>query len=423
MSDDDCDIFSAARKRIPEIALPKNPYNLGNDSFSKEVDYDFIEDLPKKSTKTGKRKNPAATRKNPPKSQDDASPPKQAEHKAVEPEEDMRTERSLSPVSLLILEMEKKNGQQSDVEKHAKENDVGPVARRTRSSLNRSEMAPPPVSPTVEVPTQTKPKKRGQKKRTSLTTTTSNSASVEVSLPSIVGNNEHISRRWTLAEVAARSKVVDSIDLVSAVAPRVEGFVNLDSEDEGENEAPPVVEEENIFDNDNPTIEVALSWLGEIQIYKLRQHQKFKHLFKELASRNGIDENDITVDMYYNFVGPEDTPHSIGLKSFHTLTGHPTKSHNNNNVAAKIDYNPEALCRKPKKFQVKVQADKWKHPLVIPMKKTDNFKIIFIKCAEELNCDPRTIKLFFDGDLLDPNDTPNNQDMEGNEVIDLKIKA
>jgi len=36
--------------------------------------------------------------------------------------------------------------------------------------------------------------------------------------------------------------------------------VNLDSEDEGEKEAPPVVEEENIFDNDNPTIEVALSW-------------------------------------------------------------------------------------------------------------------------------------------------------------------
>lgn len=131
------------------------------------MDYDFIEDLPKKSTKTGKRKNPAATRKNPPKSQDDASPPKQAEHKAVEPEEDMRTERSLSPVSLLILEMEKKNGQQSDVEKHAKENDVGPVARRTRSSLNRSEMAPPPVSPTVEVPTQTKPKKRGQKENIS----------------------------------------------------------------------------------------------------------------------------------------------------------------------------------------------------------------------------------------------------------------
>ncbi|EDX14035.1 uncharacterized protein CG4449 isoform X2 [Drosophila simulans] len=419
MSDDDCDIFSAARKRIPEIALPKESYNLGNDSFSKEVDYDFIEDLPKKSTKTGKRKNPAATRENPPKSQEDASPPKQA----GEPEKDARKERSLSPVSLLILEMEKKN-----VEKDAKENELGPVARRTRSSLNKTKIAPPsppPVSATVEVPTQVKPKKRGKKKRTSLTTTTNNSVSVEASLPSIhlYQNKDHTSRRQTVAEVAARSKVVDSIDMVSAVAPRVEGFFNLDSEDEGEEEAPPVVEEENIFDNDNPTIEVALSWLGEIQIYKLRQHQKFKHLFKELASRNGLDENDITVDMYYNFVGPEDTPHSIGLKSFHTLTGHLTKSQNNNHVAAKNDYNPEALCRKPKKFQVKVQADKWKYPLVIPMKKTDNFKILFIKCAEELNCDPRSIKLFFDGDVLDPNDTPNNQDMEGNEVIDLKIKA
>lgn len=43
--------------------------------------------------------------------------------------------------------------------------------------------------------------------------------------------------------------------------------VNLDSEDEGEKEAPPVVEEENIFDNDNPTIEVALSWYVLIYLY------------------------------------------------------------------------------------------------------------------------------------------------------------
>ncbi|XP_043653216.1 uncharacterized protein CG4449 [Drosophila teissieri] len=426
MSDDDCDIFSAARKRFPVKALPKESYNLSNDSFSKEVDYDFIEDIPKKSNKTSKRKPPAATREKPQKTEDGASPPKQKKQEAVEPEKDERTERSLSPVSQLILEMEKKNANDAaDVEKHAKENDVGPVARRTRSSLNKAEMAPPTVAATVDKPTQVKPKKRGRKKGTSSTiiNVETVSASVVSSLANIVAslnkNNENISRRRTVAEVAARSKVVDSIDLVSAVAPRVEGFVNLDSE--GEAEAPAAVEEENIFDNANPTIEVALSWLGEIQMYKLRQHQMFKHLFKEVASRNGVDENDISVDMYYNFVGPEDTPHSIGLKSFHTLTGHPTKSHNN--VAAKNDNNPEALSRKPKKFQVKVQADKWKNPLVMPMKKKDTFKMLYIKCAEELNCDARLIKLFFDGELLDPEDTPKNQDMEGNEVIDLKMKV
>ncbi|EDW98115.1 uncharacterized protein CG4449 [Drosophila yakuba] len=428
MSDDDCDIFSAARKRVPVKALPKESYNLSNDSFSKEVDYDFIEDIPKKSNKTSKRRPAAATREKPQETHDGASPPKQKKQEAVEPEKDERSERSLSPVSQLILEMEKKKANDiADVEKHAKNNDVGPVARRTRSSLNKAEMAPPTVPATVKVPTQVKPKKRGRKKGASSTAINVEtvSASVVSSLANIVAslnkNNENISRRRTVAEVAARSKVVDSIDLVSAVAPRVEGFVNLDSEDEAV--PPAAVEEENIFDNANPTIEVALSWLGEIQMYKLRQHQMFKHLFKEVASRNGVDENDISVDMYYNFVGPEDTPHSIGLKSFHTLTGHPTKSHNNKHVAVKNDNNPEALTRKPKKFQVKVQADKWKNPLVMPMKKKDTFKMLYIKCAEELNCDARLIRLFFDGDLLDPEDTPINQDMEGNEVIDLKIKV
>ncbi|EDV54034.1 uncharacterized protein CG4449 [Drosophila erecta] len=433
MSDDDCDIFSAARKRVPVKALPKESYDLSNDSFSKEVDYDFIEDVTKKSNKPSKRKPRAAKREKPQESRDGASPSKQAkqEEEVVEPENDERTERSLSPVSQLIWEMEKRKANDTatqlipDVQKHAKENDIGSVARRTRSSLNKAEMAPAPVAATVEVTTKVKPKKRGRKKGTSSTAidVETVSASVVSSLASIVTslNQNRINKRRTVAEIAARSKVVDSIDLVSAVAPRVEGFVNLDSEDEGE--PPAAVGEENIFDDANPTIEVALSWLGEIQIYKLRQHQMFKHLFKEVASRNGVDEDDISVDMYYNFLGPEDTPHSIGLKSFHTLTGHPTKSHNNKRVAAKDGNNPEALSRKPKKFQVKIQADKWKNPLVIPMKKKDSFKMLYIKCAEELNCDARLIKLFFDGELLDPEDTPKNQDMEGNEVIDLKVKV
>ncbi|XP_016959764.1 uncharacterized protein CG4449 [Drosophila biarmipes] len=424
MSDDDCDIFSAARKRVPVIALPKESYNPANDSFSKDVDYDFIEDSPKKSGKNGKRKPPAAPRVKPQQTEEGPSPPKQNKLKPIgaqKDEGDKTTDRSLSPVSQLILEMEQKN---------AEEKETAPVARRTRSSLSKLDTPSSVVEvakTTGEVAAQAKPKRRGRKKAESaapINAETANvAASVVSSLESIVASfNQHNSRRQAVAEMAARSKVVDSIDLVSAVAPRVEGFVNLDSEDEGE--APAPAEDRNIFDNDNPTIEVALSWLGEIQIYKLRQHQKFKHLFKEVAERNAVDENDISVDMYYNFIGPDDTPHSIGLKSFHTLSGHATKSNNNNNKkpTAKEDNNPQALSRKPKKFQVKVQADKWKQPMVMPMKKKYTFKMLYIKCAEELNCDARHIKLFFDGELLDPEDTPKNQDMEGNELIDLQMK-
>ncbi|XP_017131466.1 uncharacterized protein CG4449 [Drosophila elegans] len=432
MSDDDCDIFSAVRKRAPVIALPKDSYNPGNDSFSKEVDYDFIEASPKKTGRTSKRKPPAAPREKPQTDEEGASPPKQNKQSQAETEKDEKAEkespeRALSPVSKLILEMEQKCAQAGDAQKpeQAEESVVGPVARRTRSSLSKLEKQPPPVSVNVMVPAKKKSTKRGRKKAPSpaVIDVEAASASVVSSLDSIVASyNLKNSRRQTMAEIAARSKVVDSIDLVSAVAPRVEGFVSLDSEDEAE--APAFVDEANIFDNDNPTIEVALSWAGEIQIYKLRQHQKFKHMFKEVAERNGVDENDISVDMYYNFIGPDDTPHSIGLKPFHTLSGHATKSNNNNKkLTTKDDNNPQALSSKPKQFQVKVQADKWKHPMVIPMKKKDSFKMLYIKCAEELNCEARLIKLFFDGELLDPKDTPKNQDMEGNELIDLQIKS
>ncbi|XP_016989176.1 uncharacterized protein CG4449 [Drosophila rhopaloa] len=432
MSDDDCDIFSAARKRAPVIALPSDSYNPGNDSFSKEVDYDFIDASPKKSSRTSKRKQLAAPREKTQINDVGPSPPKQNKLNQAESEKDEEDgpQRALTPVSKLIQEMEQKHVMKGDArfvldveQNEAKKSDIVPVARRTRSSKGKLDTQPPPVDISVVMPTKEKTKKGGRKKATTQTEISVETvpASVVSSLDSIVATFN--SRRKAVAEIAARSKVVDSIDLVSAVAPRVEGFVNLNSDDEGE--APAPVDEANIFDNDNPTIEVALSWAGEIQIYKLRQHQKFKHMFKEVAERNEVDENDISVDMYYNFIGPDDTPHSIGLKSFHTLSGHATKSNNNNDkkLAAKDENNPQALSRKPKKFQLKVQADKWKHPMVMPMKKKDNFKMLYIKCAEELNCDARLIKLFFDGELLDPEDTPKNQDMEGNELIDLQIKS
>ncbi|XP_017046457.2 LOW QUALITY PROTEIN: uncharacterized protein CG4449 [Drosophila ficusphila] len=426
MSDDEFDIFSAARKRAPVIALPQDSYNPSNDSFSKEAEYDFIEDSPKKSIKNKKRKAREKAQKN----EEGPSPPKQNKQNLAETEIDEKdvTERALSPVSKLILEMEQNNAKQTaakvDKKKvEPKEDPVGPVARRTRSSLSKVQKEPPPVEPVVQETTKAKPKTRGRKRRSTEMVAVENlSASVVSSLESIVARfSKNNSRRQTVAEMAARSKVVDSIDLVSAVAPRVEGFVNLNSDEEEDDPAPK--EEENVFTDINPTIEVALSWLGEIQIYKMRQHQKFKHMFKEVAERNGVDESEVSVDMYHNFIGPEDTPHNIDLKSFHTLSGRATKSNNNNDKKVTAKDDPLALFRKPKKFQVKVQAVKWKHPMVMPMKKDDNFKMLYIKCAEELNSDARHIKLFFDGELLDPEDTPENQDMEGNELIDLQIKS
>ncbi|KAH8243353.1 hypothetical protein KR032_006641 [Drosophila birchii] len=418
MSDDDCDIFSAACRRAPRNEQIASLDNSCNDSFSKEMDYDFLETSTKKTSRANKTKvvkepqmKEQKSKKKGETQKDDILP--------LEPaKEQLDSPRALSPVSQLILEMDQKQTKADDPPFIAE--DTTPVARRTRSSLGKQEIHPDPAEIIVPV---VQPKKRNTRAKKTpdpveiVATNSRNSTSSHITF--ILQSFNHATRRNQIAEIAARSQVLDSIDLVSAVAPRVEGYVNLDSDDEGQ--AAVAVEEASVFDADNPTIEVALSWLGEIQVYKMRQHQKFKHMFKEVAERNGVDEDHISVDMYYKFIGPDDTPHSIGLKSFHTLSGHATKS--GNKISSKGDNHQEDLTKKPRKFQLKVQAAKWKQPLVVALKKKDPFKILYIKCAEELNVEARLIKLFFDGDLLDPEDTPKNQEMEGNEMIDLEMKT
>ncbi|EDV42505.1 uncharacterized protein Dana_GF18021 [Drosophila ananassae] len=435
MSDDDCDIFSAARKRAPKKALPKELSNSFNDSISSEVDYDFLAD----TTITTKGKKAGRERKTKPPKEPLAQETNEVGKDVFVPPEPVQTEaspRCLSPVSQLLLEMEKtqdsapkkrgkkKVGIEENVETPCV---VGPVARRTRSSLGKTIPEPVIEQPidNITASAPNKPQKRASRanKRTSQPTNAEKEPIPASALHIIAPIMIHNTRREQLAEKAARSQVIDSVDLVSAVVPRVEGFVNLDSDDE----APAAVPEEdsNPFEDENPTKEVAVSWLGEIQIYKLRRHQKFQHMFEEVAKRNNVAVEDVSIDMYYKFVEPDDTPHSIGLESFHTLTGHINKTNNNDcrKTDSKNKYNHQNLIKKPRKFQVKVQSDKWKHPMVMVMKKTDPFKILYIKCAEELNISARLVSLFFDGDLLDPDDTPVKQDMEGNEIIDLHYKS
>ncbi|KAH8278593.1 hypothetical protein KR018_005740, partial [Drosophila ironensis] len=367
---------------FPHSALPKAEYNPADDSLS--LDYDLLDG--EKKPANGKSLSDTKTQQ------------KNNEDKIVATESRL----TLSPVSQLLLEMEEK--EENHQENH-------PVARRTRSSRGRRRRAK--ASPVAAVPgPEPETRKRRSGGRKSAAQAAAPMPSVENSLQSIEVSN----RRRDVAEIAARAQVLDCIDMVSPVVPRVEGYINLDSDDECPATAVP--ENALLSETENPTIEVALSWLGEIQIYKLRLHQKFHNMFKEMAERNQVNLEDVSVDMYYKFIDPNDTPHSVGLKSFHTLTGHATKSQNNNIQPVVKD-----LKRKSKRFQVKVQADKWKQPRVFPMGKKDSFKILYFQCAEELNCDARNIKLFFDGELLDPEDTPLNQDMEGNEMIDLTTNS
>ncbi|KAM8706481.1 hypothetical protein ACLKA7_010708 [Drosophila subpalustris] len=422
MSDDDCDIFSMPTKRAND--LPQK--FIVPDQELKPADYDFIEINPeiKRPTKVSRGVKQAVQEKKPKtrtgklkRTLND----EESKNNVQKQEAPVLPNRDLSPVSQMIYEMEK--------DKVKKAVDEMPVARRTRSSLGARNSAPekaPEVAATPQpqpLPSPPKKRKTRARKNAKKATTETTNSEVQNVMPEAGNSNAPggatRGNRREVAEIAARSRVLDSIDLVSAVMPRIEGFVNLDSE---EDSIPAVLDkpdtQTNAVDDDNPEISINLSWLGEIQMYKLRQHQKFSHMFKEISKRNKVPIDDIIINFNDRFIKPTESPQDVGLKIYHILNGCAMKS-SKNSVQHEQDENP---LLKPKKFQLKVQGDKWKKPLIIIMKKTEAFKILAIKCAEEMECDVQDFRLFFDGELLDPNDTPKNQEMEGNEMIDLRMK-
>ncbi|SPP80131.1 uncharacterized protein CG4449 [Drosophila guanche] len=408
MSDDEYDIFSSLRTINRVKVPPKEAYSPSNESFSKELEAELLDEH-STTKKTSKAKvndtTTAPTKKKDRKGkknvQQDEKPPIGEEATGGQAKE---PSRSLSPVSKMLFELEQEKAK-------AEEETSGPVARRTRSSLGKVANQPEVKQPSPPKRKKLTKKNDSKSKSDQRQTTILQSFSGTTSIPMPT------SWRQRMAELAARSHVVDNIDLVSAVLPRVEGFVNLDSDDEAEGSKP--VEEAPV-ESENPPMDIALSWLGEIQHYKLRQHRKFLHMFKEVAERNGVDVDDIVIDKYDTLVEPTDTPHSIGLMKFHTLTGRAMKSNNSHKNGAAAS---SVVLKKAHKFQLKVQGDVFKRPILIGMKKKDVFKELYLKCADELNCDVHLVKLFFDGELLDPEDTPKAQGMEGNEIIDLHLKT
>ncbi|KAH8312401.1 hypothetical protein KR044_010560 [Drosophila immigrans] len=449
MSDDDCDIFNVPTMRadgkykqsaslidepLTHWRLSANKLFMPNQEL-KQTEYDFIEVHPiiKKPTKLTKLK-PVPSEK--PKAE--SRKPKKLKHRNEKEPADKRSPqkqetppptRDLSPVSQMILERESRQVQ-AKPSKQAEVNidaalEALPVARRTRAGRRSLNPPPPELEQEAVVTAPEKhaspPKQRaarGRKRATGATAAATSRANVTIPDMFLAGSRGN---RRQVAEIAARSQVLDSIDMVSAVMPRIEGFVNLDSDDENSTPvqlAETALKETHQFDEDNPEIDINLSWLGEIQMYKLRQYQKFSHMFKQISERNNVPIDNVVVNMDANFIKPHQTPLDVGLKVFHILNGYALAS------SGKQAEQPAAvdLYTKPKKFQLKVQGDRWKRPLIILMNKSETFKVLYIKCAEEMECAVGDFKLYFDGELLEPDDTPKNQQMEGNEMIDLRKK-
>lgn len=72
---------------------------------------------------------------------------------------------------------------------------------------------------------------------------------------------------------------------------------------------------------------------------------------------------------------------------------------------------------------IKVQTANKKQSLIIPLKRDQQFKVLFANCAKQLGVKESSLKFYFDGEHISPTDTPEFLDLEGEACIDLYIST
>lgn len=158
---------------------------------------------------------------------------------------------------------------------------------------------------------------------------------------------------------------------------------------------------------------VKVRWNTEvIERHTLKKFQPFGDLMTILAKRESANASNVVLMKDDIVIQPMDTPDGIKLRVTDILTG-------------RIIEGSPIKQKKGKKnknlIKIKLQAAGLKRPVEIEIDKTEAFSAIVGKVAKVLNVNPKDIKLKFDGDIIDMTETPNDLDLEGDEVLDCVV--
>ncbi|XP_058166340.1 DNA repair protein Rad60 [Anopheles ziemanni] len=159
---------------------------------------------------------------------------------------------------------------------------------------------------------------------------------------------------------------------------------------------------------------IKIKWVNRIEMFTLRKHQKFGDLIEKLATKEKADTKSILLNLNDRIIYADDTPDSIGYKTFQFISGRVLRD--NAPIMTKT-----AASSNVNSISLKVQLANRKAPLRLQMDKNQTMIVLVIKCAEELKCKPEDIKLYFDGDLVDNGSKPEDLELEGDELLDIRL--
>lgn len=175
--------------------------------------------------------------------------------------------------------------------------------------------------------------------------------------------------------------------------------------------------DEDIGTNDNYDINVKVLWRSKtIHRLNIQNHENFSKVFQYFADLENVSIKQILITKKNKCVNLRDTPASLGLSVIDILDGGIV---NADVMAQNEDHNQvieEDIC------QIKVQITN-KESLIVPLKKNQQLKLLTTTCARHWNIDESSIKLYFDGECINFNDTPESLDLEQEACIDLRIST
>uniref|UniRef100_A0A182PQ83 Ubiquitin-like domain-containing protein n=1 Tax=Anopheles epiroticus TaxID=199890 RepID=A0A182PQ83_9DIPT len=193
--------------------------------------------------------------------------------------------------------------------------------------------------------------------------------------------------------------------------------ISLDSDDEPEAVVRQSSGANASFEAENYEMRIKVKWGLGVETFIHRRYQKFADIIDQLAAKASADSECIFLNLKDRIVYPCDTPDSIDYESHQFISGRVLR---NKAPTLPATHGPSSAGNS-NMITLKVQLEKRKQPLRLQIDKNQTMSVLVIKCAEELKCEPKAIRLYFDGDMVDNTSKPADLELEGDEMLDCRF--
>ncbi|XP_032686383.1 uncharacterized protein CG4449 [Odontomachus brunneus] len=171
-------------------------------------------------------------------------------------------------------------------------------------------------------------------------------------------------------------------------------------------------------EDDNYEINIKVLWRSvRLDRLSMRRHDSFLKIFQHYADLEKVSVDEILIMRNDKIINLVDTPALLNLSVIDILDGGIVNPGMNTLSCKDKDNDENDECN------IKVQTANKKQSLIVPLKKNQQFRTLFSYCALQLGEDESNLKFHFDGEQIDPTDTPESLDMEGEACIDLRISS